>query len=128
MMNDEWGTRTRAPKRVYHSSVIIPHSSLDLPKSANRNAMSTPPPGYSDPYANNPYAPPKVAAPFPVQQPPFPVGDPLFGLFRQGNVLVMHKLAPLPDKCIKSNQPAHGRTLRRNLRWHHPAAFFALLV
>ena len=85
--------------------------------------MSYPSPEY------NPYAPPKaVPPPFSPYQQPYPGGDPLFGLFRQGNVLVMHKNAPLPDRCIKSNEPAHGRTLRRNLRWHPPLVYLALLV
>jgi hypothetical protein len=85
--------------------------------------MSYPSPEY------NPYAPPKATPPpYPVYQQPYPGGDPLFGLFRQGNVLVMHKNAPLPDRCIKSNEPAHGRTLKRTLRWHHPLAFLALLA
>src|SRR5438270_17415 len=76
----------------------------------------------------NPYAPPK--APPPVQFQPYPNQgyDPMFGLWRQGNVLVMHKLAPLPDRCVKSNQPANGRTLKRSLRWHHPAIYLALLA
>lgn len=75
----------------------------------------------------NPYAPPQ--APPPVQFQPYPNQgyDPTFGLWRQGNILVMHKNAPLPDVCVKSNQPANGRTLKRNLRWHHPLAYLALL-
>jgi hypothetical protein len=85
--------------------------------------MSYPTPEY------NPYAPPKAAPPpFPMYQQPYPGGDPLFGLFRQGNVLVMHRSAPLPDRCIKSNEPANGRTLRRTLRWHPPLVYLALLV
>jgi uncharacterized membrane protein len=38
----------------------------------------------------------------------------------------MHKAASLPDWCVKSNQPAYGRRLKRNLNWHHP--MIALLV
>src|SRR5687768_6974211 len=45
--------------------------------------------------------------------------SPYAGLWREGNVMVMHKLAPLPDICLKSNQPAVGR-LKRKLSWHHP--------
>ena len=50
------------------------------------------------------------------------------GPWRDGNLLVMHKNAVLPDRCVKSNQPAHGRRLKRNLSWHHPAIFLAILV
>lgn len=76
----------------------------------------------------NPYAPPKAVPP-PQFQPYANQGpDPMFGLWRQGNVLVMHKHAPLPDRCIKSNEPANGRTLKRSMRWHHPTIYLALLA
>jgi hypothetical protein len=75
----------------------------------------------------NPYAPPKAITPPLTSQPP-PGYDPRVGLWRQGNILVMHKAAPLPDRCVKSNQPANGRTLRRNLRWHSPLVYLALLA
>jgi hypothetical protein len=38
----------------------------------------------------------------------------------------MHKSAPLPPRCVKSNAPT-VRTLKRNLTWHHPAVYIALL-
>lgn len=50
------------------------------------------------------------------------------GVWRQGKLLVMHKQATLPDRCVKSNQPAHGRKLKRNLYWHHPPIFLTLFV
>jgi hypothetical protein len=50
------------------------------------------------------------------------------GLWRKGNLLVMHKRAVLPDRCVKSNRPAHGRRLRRRLYWHHPVVFLALVL
>jgi hypothetical protein len=49
-------------------------------------------------------------------------------LFRKGNQLVMYKRASLPDRCIKSNQPANGRRLRRNLTWHHPAIYLTIFI
>jgi hypothetical protein len=73
----------------------------------------------------NPYAAPQVANPFAVGAEPKVVGFP--GLWRQGNLLVLHKAAPLPDICLKSNLPA-SRRLKRNLQWHHPAVYLALLV
>lgn len=39
----------------------------------------------------------------------------------------MHKLAPLPDICVKSNKPA-TRRLKRNLSWHHPWIFLTILL
>ena len=48
-------------------------------------------------------------------------------LYRQGNLLVFQKYAPLPNICLKSNQPATGQ-LKRSLSWHPPGAWFALLL
>jgi hypothetical protein len=48
-------------------------------------------------------------------------------LWRKGNLLVMHKMALLPDRCVKSNVPVKRR-LKRSLSWHHPAIFLALLI
>lgn len=73
--------------------------------------------------AVNPYA----ATPVGFAQPMPPKPTAFAGLWRQGNVLVMHKLAPLPDICLKSNQPA-TRRLKRNLSWHHPALAITILA
>ena len=74
----------------------------------------------------NPYASPQVANPFSeTYSPVAPQGFP--GLWRQGNLLVLHKLAPLPDICLKSNLPANRR-LKRKLSWHPPAVFLAILL
>jgi hypothetical protein len=72
----------------------------------------------------NPYAAPATVNPF-AETYASPAGYP--GLWREGNLLVMHKLAPLPDICLKSNLPANRR-LRRKMSWHHPAVFLAIVV
>lgn len=58
-------------------------------------------------------------------------GAPRGGLWRDGRTLVMDKHAELPNRCVKSNQPA-DRWLKRRLAWHHPAivltVFAGLLV
>jgi hypothetical protein len=74
----------------------------------------------------NPYAAPQRAWEHPAQAAPQPL-HPLAGLWRQGNLLVMHKSAPLPDICVKSNQPA-TRRLQRKLQWHHPAVALSILI
>jgi hypothetical protein len=38
----------------------------------------------------------------------------------------MAKHAPLPERCVKCNAPTQ-RTLKRNLRWHHPALYILIL-
>ncbi len=68
----------------------------------------------------NPYAAPSIFAPA------FsPETEEDAGLWRKGSLLVMHKHATLPSRCVKSNAPT-TRTLKRNLSWHHPAVFLAL--
>ena len=82
---------------------------------------------HGNPFAEqvNPYAAPQVAG----YQPSMPgVGqNPFAGLWRQGTILVLHKMAPLPDICLLSNQPANRR-LKRSMHWHHPAIYIALLI
>lgn len=74
----------------------------------------------------NPYAAPRQESGY---LPGSPIGPlpPLAGLWRQGNLLVMHKAAPLPDICRLSNQPAKRR-LKRSLSWHHPAVYLLVLL
>jgi hypothetical protein len=72
----------------------------------------------------NPYAAPQIPAGYvQVLEPAaaFP------GLWRQGNVLVMHKQAPLPPICLKSGQPA-TKWLPRNLQWHEPWLALTILI
>jgi hypothetical protein len=77
----------------------------------------------------NPYAAPREVNPFGEVVPMHPMQQPgvAMGLWRQGNVLVMHKAAPLPDICLKSNLPA-TRRLKRTMYWHHPAIFLTILL
>jgi hypothetical protein len=74
----------------------------------------------------NPYAAPQGMSPFGEMVSLHQDGE-ATGLWREGDVLVMHKAAPLPDVCVKSNEPA-TRRLKRTMYWHHPAVFFALLA
>lgn len=85
-----------------------------------------PAPPAGNPFADqapNPYAAPQQAG---YLQQPMPM-SPFAGLWRQGNVLVMHKLAPLPEICLLSNEKA-TRRLRRKMYWHHPAIYVVLLI
>jgi hypothetical protein len=76
----------------------------------------------------NPYeSPGPYEVSFPAEVVPESVA-PNAGLWRDGKLLVMHRQAALPDRCVKSNQPAHGRCLRRKLAWHHPAIYLLILV
>ncbi|ADB18884.1 conserved hypothetical protein [Pirellula staleyi DSM 6068] len=75
-----------------------------------------------NPYAYTPAAPNPFA-----EQVAVPTG-PQVTMWRKGNVLVMFKHAPIPKEiCILSNQPA-TRTLKRNLTWHPPLVYLALLA
>ena len=50
------------------------------------------------------------------------------GVWRDGDILVMHKEAVLPDRCIKCNAPCNGYRLKRNLSWHRPAWFLLIFI
>lgn len=74
----------------------------------------------SNPFADhNPYAPPLDSGGMPPQQSPI-------GIWRQGKLLVMHKQAILPSACVKSNEPATGRLIRK-LTWHSPLVYLVIL-
>ena len=49
-------------------------------------------------------------------------------IWRSGKLLVMHKNAVLPDRCVKTNKPTSGVRLKRKLYWHHPALYLLVLV
>ena len=72
----------------------------------------------------NPYAPPESDLTAPRTSVREEAGD---GLWREGNLLVMSKAAWLPDRCIRCNRPPAVR-LDRNLRWHRPWIYLALLI
>lgn len=63
----------------------------------------------------NPYESPRSPEPMVIAELVEPQSG---GVWQQGNLLVMHKRATLPDRCVKSNEPAHGRRLKRDLYWH----------
>lgn len=48
-------------------------------------------------------------------------------IWRSKSTLVMAKHAPLPPRCVKCNEPTR-QTLKRNLRWHHPALYILIAV
>jgi hypothetical protein len=70
----------------------------------------------------NPYAPPQHDVVLEAI-----LAEPGGGIWREGKFLVMHKNAVLPDRCVKCNQPAHGR-LKRSLSYHHPALYLLILA
>jgi hypothetical protein len=63
-----------------------------------------------------------------VLPPPPSVGMPGAGVWRNKSMLVMSKDAALPDRCVKCNEPAYGRRLKRKLTWHHPAIYILIFV
>jgi hypothetical protein len=102
------------------------------PQFPHYPAGQVPPPGknpFGEADAVNPYAAPQQASAFPpYSQAAAPAPPSKYpGLWREGNILVMHKLAPLPDVCLLSNQPAERR-LKKKLQWHHPAVALAILI
>jgi hypothetical protein len=117
------------PEEMY--SFRVSASPRETPKTRQTASMSNPfhesSPAGANPFADhpNPYATPIEAG----YAPPHVhfAASPFAGLWRQGNLLVMHKAAPLPDICLKSNEPA-TRRLKRKLSWHHPAIYLVILA
>jgi len=51
------------------------------------------------------------------------------GMWRRGRVLIMHRHAHLPHRCVKTNRPtAPDERWRHTFTWCHPAVFLGLLV
>jgi len=71
----------------------------------------------------NPYAPPQHDVVLEAM-----LAEPGGGIWREGKLLVMHKNAVLPDRCVKCNQPAYGGRLKRSLSYHHPAVYVLILA
>jgi len=48
-------------------------------------------------------------------------------IWRDKTTLVMTKESPLPNRCVKCNEPTAER-LKRKLTWHHPALYLTILI
>jgi hypothetical protein len=69
----------------------------------------------------NPYAPPKSA-----ELDEARVFDHANVAWRDGKLLMVHKDAILPDRCLKCNEPAEGYQYQRSVTWLSP--YYALLL
>ncbi|MCA9155123.1 MAG: hypothetical protein R3C99_25070 [Pirellulaceae bacterium] len=110
--------------------IRVPGAAAPVPAQVVGNAA---PAASANPFADaahggNPYAAPQAHQQPAPMQPMYTPPQGMVGVWRYGTTLVMHKDAKLPDVCVKSNEPAHGRTLKRKLHWHHPAIGLALLA
>jgi len=93
-------------------SYIAPQSGYGaMPAAGMPPVMPPGVPAYGGPPAFNPNAPWSSA-----------------GVWRQKNMLVLHKNATLPDRCVKCNRPANGRKLTKKFMWHHPAWFLFIFA
>lgn len=50
------------------------------------------------------------------------------GMWREGKVLVMHKDAHFPDRCIKCNAPSVAPKRRYRLSWHSSGLYLLLFL
>jgi hypothetical protein len=50
------------------------------------------------------------------------------GVWQSGKFLVMRRGAELPDRCIKTNQPANGSWFKVTLSWHPSGIYLILLL
>jgi hypothetical protein len=58
--------------------------------------------------------------------------DPRYWIWREGDTLVFHENAELPDRCVKCNALAGRIRVKKTLKWHYPAwyllIFFGFLI
>ncbi|MCA9220159.1 MAG: hypothetical protein KDA71_07505, partial [Planctomycetales bacterium] len=95
--------------------IRVPGAAAPVPAQVVGNAA---PAASANPFADaapggNPYAAPRAHQQPAPMQPMYTPPQGMVGVWRYGTTLVMHKDAKLPDVCVKSNEPAHGRTLKR---------------
>jgi hypothetical protein len=50
------------------------------------------------------------------------------GAWRAGRRMVMRRGAELPDRCVKTNQPAEGAWAEIRLSWHPPVYYLLVLL
>lgn len=50
------------------------------------------------------------------------------GVWTDGDQVVVHEMAVLPDRCVKCNAPAGGRRLKRRFSWHSPLLYLLILA
>jgi len=50
------------------------------------------------------------------------------GGWRDGTVLVLTLNAPLPNRCVKCNEPAEQPTKNRKVYWHNPWLYLLILL
>lgn len=136
-------------------SYLVINQSTTNPFPSSSPAPMPPAQGYN-PYAApypgqyQPYPPPMGYPPLPGQAsvpsyglpPPMPQAAPQYGyqpgfyspyaplpmFWRDGDKLVVHETATLPDRCLKCNQPADGKRVRQTFRWHSPVYYLLVLA
>jgi hypothetical protein len=54
--------------------------------------------------------------------------DVVWHAWRAGDRMVMGEDARLPDRCVKTDLPAHGQTADLQLLWHRPALYWLLAL
>jgi hypothetical protein len=57
-----------------------------------------------------------------------PEHDATWHAWRDGDLLVMAPDAVLPDRCVKTDLPANGRTSDVGLLWHDPRVYWLLVL
>ena len=102
------------------------------PMETTVSAVDPPAPPYANPQAGYGGASGTAMSPVPAYggPPSMPMQSPWSGagVWRQKGMLVMHKQATLPDRCIKCNRPANGQAITKRFNWHHPAWYLFIFV
>ena len=84
-------------------------------------------PPTSETFEANPYAAPQPnAAPVAAGAPAVQNNQ---GIWRKGNLLVVHRNATLPELCIRSGEPVtDGHRWKKNFQWHPPWIVLLIFV
>jgi hypothetical protein len=74
-------------------------------------------PVYVNDQRSNPYAPPTVVAPV------HPDPEPVQGVWRDGDSLVIHETGCFPDRCVLTNEPERAR-YQQLIQWSYPIDWY----
>lgn len=66
--------------------------------------------------------------PNPIPQTPPGQEAPTAWVFRAGSQVVLVQGGNLPARCVRCNEPAHGKPLKKTLYWHDPMWYLLILV
>ncbi|MFI4862033.1 MAG: hypothetical protein ACIAXF_15310 [Phycisphaerales bacterium JB063] len=65
---------------------------------------------------------------YPAPVPPATPESPTAWVFRAGPQVVLVQGGNLPERCVRCNQPLHGKPIKKTMYWHDPMWFLLILA